>query len=192
MITLIVGLGNPGAKYKGTRHNVGAQFVEMLADNFKIQLKTEAKFWGQTGRVNVDGKELWLLKPNTFMNESGKSVAAFHSFYKLDALSILVAHDDLDIPTGLARYKIGGGHGGHNGLRDIISSLGNESGFKRLRIGIGHPGDSSKVTNYVLNSPLASEKEEISNICKNAIETIPLLIDDQWDKALLNLHTKKR
>lgn len=192
MITLIVGLGNPGAKYKGTRHNVGAQFVEMLADNFKVQLKTEAKFWGQTGRVNVDGKELWLLKPNTFMNESGKSVAAFHSFYKLDALSILVAHDDLDIPTGLARYKIGGGHGGHNGLRDIISSLGNESGFKRLRIGIGHPGDSSKVTNYVLNSPLASEKEEILNICKNAIETIPLLIDDQWDKALLNLHTKKR
>ena len=192
MITLIVGLGNPGAKYKGTRHNVGAQFVEMLADNFKIQLKTEAKFWGQTGRVNVDGKELWLLKPNTFMNESGKSVAAFQSFYKLDALSILVAHDDLDIPFGVARYKIGGGHGGHNGLRDIISSLGNESGFKRLRIGIGHPGDSSKVTNYVLNSPLASEKEEISNICKNAIETIPLLIDDQWDKALLNLHTKIR
>ena len=192
MITLIVGLGNPGAKYKGTRHNVGAQFVEMLADNFKIQLKTEAKFWGQTGRVNVDGKELWLLKPNTFMNESGKSVAAFKSFYKLDALSILVAHDDLDIPSGVARYKIGGGHGGHNGLRDIISSLGNESGFKRLRIGIGHPGDSSKVTNYVLNSPLASEKEEILNICKNAIETIPLLIDDQWDKALLNLHTKIR
>ena len=192
MITLIVGLGNPGAKYKGTRHNVGAQFVEMLADNFKVQLKTEAKFWGQTGRVNVDGKELWLLKPNTFMNESGKSVAAFHSFYKLDTLSILVAHDDLDIPTGVARYKIGGGHGGHNGLRDIISSLGNESGFKRLRIGIGHPGDSSKVTNYVLNSPLASEKEEILNICKNAIETIPLLIDDQWDKALLNLHTKIR
>mgnify|MGYP001338183480 FL=1 len=192
MITLIVGLGNPGAKYKGTRHNVGAQFVEMLADNFKIQLKTEAKFWGQTGRVNVDGKELWLLKPNTFMNESGKSVAAFHSFYKLDTLSILVAHDDLDLPSGAARYKIGGGHGGHNGLRDIISSLGNESGFKRLRIGIGHPGDSSKVTNYVLNSPLASEKEEILNICKNAIETIPLLIDDQWDKALLNLHTKKR
>tara|TARA_B100001564_G_scaffold359952_1_gene384125 strand:+ start:1111 stop:1689 length:579 start_codon:yes stop_codon:yes gene_type:complete len=192
MITLIVGLGNPGAKYKGTRHNVGAQFVEMLADNFKIQLKTEAKFWGQTGRVNVDGKELWLLKPNTFMNESGKSVAAFQSFYKLDALSILVAHDDLDIPFGVARYKIGGGHGGHNGLRDIISSLGNESGFKRLRIGIGHPGDSSKVTNYVLNSPLASEKEGILNICKNAIETIPLLIDDQWDKALLNLHTKIR
>jgi len=192
MITLIVGLGNPGAKYKGTRHNVGAQFVEMLADNFKIQLKTEAKFWGETGRVNVDGKELWLLKPNTFMNESGKSVAAFHSFYKLDALSILVVHDDLDITSGVARYKIGGGHGGHNGLRDIISSLGNESGFKRLRIGIGHPGDSSKVTNYVLNSPLASEKEEILNICKNAIETIPLLIDDQWDKALLNLHTKKR
>jgi PTH1 family peptidyl-tRNA hydrolase len=192
MITLIVGLGNPGAKYKGTRHNVGAQFVEMLADNFKIQLKTEAKFWGQTGRVNVDGKELWLLKPNTFMNESGKSVAAFHSFYKLDALSILVVHDDLDITSGVARYKIGGGHGGHNGLRDIISSLGNESGFKRLRIGIGHPGDSSKVTNYVLNSPLSSEKEEILNICKNAIETIPLLIDDQWDKALLNLHTKKR
>ena len=192
MITLIVGLGNPGAKYKGTRHNVGAQFVEMLADNFKIQLKTEAKFWGQTGRANVDGKELWLLKPNTFMNESGKSVAAFQSFYKLDALSILVAHDDLDIPSGVARYKIGGGHGGHNGLRDIISSLGNESGFKRLRIGIGHPGDSSKVTNYVLNSPLASEKEGILNICKNAIETIPLLIDDQWDKALLNLHTKIR
>ena len=192
MITLIVGLGNPGAKYKSTRHNVGAQFVEMLADKFKIQLKTEAKFWGQTGRINVDGKELWLLKPNTFMNESGKSVAAFHSFYKLDTLSILVAHDDLDIPTGVARYKIGGGHGGHNGLRDIISSLGNESGFKRLRIGIGHPGDSSKVTNYVLNSPLASEKEEILNICKNAIETIPLLIDDQWDKALLNLHTKIR
>ena len=192
MITLIVGLGNPGAKYKGTRHNVGAQFVEMLADNFKIQLKTEAKFWGQTGRVNVDGKELWLLKPNTFMNESGKSVAAFHSFYKLDALSILVVHDDLDITSGVARYKIGGGHGGHNGLRDIISSLGNESGFKRLRIGIGHPGDSSKVTNYVLNSPLASEKEGILNICKNAIETIPLLIDDQWDKALLNLHTKIR
>ena len=126
------------------------------------------------------------------MNESGISVAGFHSFYKLDALSILVAHDDLDIPSGVARYKIGGGHGGHNGLRDIISSLGNESGFKRLRIVIGHPGNSSKVTNYVLNSPLASEKERIVNICKNAIETIPLLIDDQWDKALLNLHTKIR
>lgn len=192
MITLIVGLGNPGTKYKGTRHNVGAQFVELLADNLKIQLKTEAKFYGQTGKANVDGKELWLLNPNTFMNESGKSVAAFHNFYKLDPLSILVVHDDLDIPSGVARYKSDGGHGGHNGLRDIISSLGNKTSFKRLRIGIGHPGDSSKVTSYVLNSPLASEREAILNVFESAIETVPLLIDDQWDKALLNLHTKIR
>ena len=188
---LFVGLGNPGRNYAMNRHNIGFMAVDLLAYSRGFPAwQRKAASLQTIGQI--DENKIILLKPQNYMNKSGLPVAELARFYQIPDNNIFVFHDDLDLAAGRVRVKHGGGHGGHNGLRDIISSLGNESGFKRLRIGIGHPGDSSKVTNYVLNSPLASEKEEILNICKNAIETIPLLIDDQWDKALLNLHTKKR
>ena len=139
MITVIVGLGNPGDKYAGTRHNVGAAFTVAVAKSFNIKIQPSKKYFGQLGKGRIGDHELSLLVPDTFMNESGKSVSAFLNFYRIDPSSMLVVHDDLDLPVGTARYKDGGGHGGHNGLRDIITCLGNENSFKRLRIGIDHP-----------------------------------------------------
>ena len=152
-IKLIVGLGNPGSEYRGTRHNAGADFVEELARQCSTSLQGESKFFGLAGRVTLSGHDLRLLIPTTFMNRSGKAVAAMAGFFKIAPEEILVAHDELDIPPGTARFKQGGGHGGHNGLRDIVPALGNNKDFYRLRIGIGHPGHASKVTGYVLGAP---------------------------------------
>jgi PTH1 family peptidyl-tRNA hydrolase len=189
VITLIVGLGNPGAEYRDTRHNAGADFVEGLARQQGITLQPDAKFHGLAGRVTLSGHDLRLLIPTTFMNRSGKAVAAMAQFYKIPPEQILVAHDELDIPAGSARFKRGGGHGGHNGLRDIVPALGNSRDFYRLRIGIGHPGEASKVTGYVLGKPSPADRKRIDESIQEAIAALPLLLDGNDTKAMTRLHS---
>ena len=188
-IKLIVGLGNPGNEYRGTRHNAGADFVEELARQCNCSLQAESKFWGMTGRLTLSGHDLRLLIPTTFMNRSGKAVAAMAQFYKIAADEILVAHDELDIPAGTARFKRGGGHGGHNGLRDIVPSLGNDKNFYRLRIGIGHPGHASKVTGHVLGAPSQVDRSRIDASIDEAIAALPLLLNGDDTKAMTRLHS---
>ena len=188
-IKLIVGLGNPGSEYRGTRHNAGADFVEELARHCGTSLQGESKFFGLAGRVTLSGHDVRLLVPTTFMNRSGKAVAAICGFYKIAAGEILVAHDELDIPAGTARFKQGGGHGGHNGLRDIIPALANNKDFHRLRIGIGHPGDASRVTGYVLGAPSAQDRSRIDASIDEAIAALPLLLDGDATKAMTRLHS---
>ena len=188
-IKLIVGLGNPGAQYRGTRHNAGADFVEELARQCGSSLQPESKFFGLAGRVNLSGHDLRLLIPTTFMNRSGQAVAAMAQFFKIPPGEILVAHDELDIPPGTARFKRGGGHGGHNGLRDIVPALGNNKDFHRLRIGIGHPGHASKVTGYVLGAPSQVDRGRIDACIDEAIAALPLLLDGDDTKAMTRLHS---
>jgi len=188
-IKLIVGLGNPGNEYRGTRHNAGADFVEELARQCGVTLQPESKFFGLSGRATLSGHDLRLLIPTTFMNRSGQSVAAIAGFFKIAPESILVAHDELDIPPGTARFKQGGGHGGHNGLRDIIPALGNNKDFHRLRIGIGHPGHASKVTGYVLGAPSQVDRTRIDACIDEAIAALPLALDGDTTKAMTRLHS---
>lgn len=188
-IKLIVGLGNPGGEYRGSRHNAGADFVEALARHTGATLQPESKFFGETGRATLGGHDLRLLIPATFMNLSGKSVAAVAGFYKIEAAQMLIAHDELDIPPGAARFKRGGGHGGHNGLRDIIPALGNSPDFFRLRIGIGHPGSADRVTGYVLGRPSQQDRERIDASIEEAIAALPLLLDGDATKAMTRLHS---
>jgi PTH1 family peptidyl-tRNA hydrolase len=188
-IKLIVGLGNPGSEYRGTRHNAGADFVEQLARQCGCTLQAESRFFGMTGRLTLSGHDLRLLIPTTFMNRSGKAVAAMAQFYKIASDEILIAHDELDIPAGSARFKRGGGHGGHNGLRDIVPSLGNTKDFYRLRIGIGHPGHASKVTGYVLGAPSQVDRTRIDASIDEAIAALPLLLDGDSTRAMTQLHS---
>ena len=188
-IKLIVGLGNPGNEYRGTRHNAGADFVEQLAQQCGCTLQAESKFFGMTGRLTLSGHDLRLLIPTTFMNRSGKAVAAMAQFFKIASDEILIAHDELDIPAGSARFKRGGGHGGHNGLRDIVPSLGNNKDFYRLRIGIGHPGHASKVTGYVLGAPSQVDRTRIDASIDEAIAALPLLLGGDSTKAMTQLHS---
>lgn len=188
-IKLIVGLGNPGSEYRGTRHNAGADFVEALARHCGSSLQADSKFFGLTGRVSLAGHDVRLLVPTTFMNRSGKAVAAMATFYKVAPEEILVAHDELDIPPGTARFKQGGGHGGHNGLRDIVPALANNKAFHRLRIGIGHPGHASKVTGYVLGKPSQVDSTRIEASIDEAISALPLLLDGDATKAMTQLHS---
>ena len=188
-IKLIVGLGNPGSEYRGTRHNAGADFVEQLARQCGCTLQAESKFFGMTGRLTLSGHDLRLLIPTTFMNRSGKAVAAMAQFFKIASYEILIAHDELDIPAGSARFKRGGGHGGHNGLRDIVPSLGNNKDFYRLRIGIGHPGHASKVTGYVLGAPSQVDRTRIDASIDEAIAALPLLLGGDSTKAMTQLHS---
>lgn len=194
-IHLIVGLGNPGADYEHTRHNAGAWFILELAKTFHANLRHEAKFHGFHGTARIHGHECHLLIPTTFMNLSGQSVNAFASYYKIPANEILVAHDELDLPTSEIRIKFDGGHGGHNGLRDIIRHL-NTNQFHRLRIGIGHPGNSKDVTNYVLKNPGKSEREEIDAAMARANAVLPFMLEGEFQKAMMQLHsnatTKKK
>jgi len=182
-------LGNPGNEYRGTRHNAGADFVEELARRCGSSLQPESKFFGLTGRVTLSGHDLRLLIPTTFMNLSGKSVAAMVGFFKIAPENILIAYDELDIPPGSARFKQGGGLGGHNGLRDIVPALGNKQNFHRLRIGIGHPGHASKVTGYVLGAPSQADRERIDASIDAAIAALPLLLDGDSTKAMTRLHS---
>jgi len=188
-IKLIAGLGNPGSEYRGTRHNAGADFVEALARQSRAALQPESKFFGLTGRLTLAGHDLRLIIPTTFMNRCGKAVAAMANFYKIAPEQILIAHDELDIPAGSGRFKQGGGHGGHNGLRDIVPALGNNRDFFRLRIGIGHPGHASKVTGYVLSPPSQADRKRIDACIDEAIAALPLLLDGNTTRAMTHLHS---
>lgn len=190
-IKLIVGLGNPGREYEDTRHNAGAIFVEELARRFNAPLKEESKFFGLTARAMIDGHDVRLLVPTTFMNRSGQAVASLANFYKIAIEEILVAHDELDIDAGTARFKQGGGHGGHNGLRDIIAKCGNNKDFHRLRIGIGHPGSAKLVTGYVLNKAPAAEHQKMLDAIDESIRALPDALSGDWAKAMNYLHTFK-
>ena len=188
-IRLIVGLGNPGNKYDQTRHNAGFWFVDEIARQQGVLFRSESKFYGEVCRVTIDGQDVWLLKPTTFMNRSGQSVAAVAKFYKIPINEILVAHDELDIPAGDARWKLSGGHGGHNGLRDIIAHLGKD--YWRLRLGVDHPGDRNKVVDYVLSAPSRDDSIEITNAIDSAIDSLSFLVKGDGQKAMNQLHSKR-
>lgn len=188
-IKLIVGLGNPGAEYTHTRHNAGFWLIDELAWAWNARLKEEKKFFGEVARVTRPEGEIWLLKPNTFMNRSGQAVAALASFYKIKPEEILVVHDELDIPCGRIRFKLGGGNGGHNGLKDIQARLGTP-GFYRLRLGIDHPGDRNLVVGYVLNKPGAEDRQAIDDAIAKSIQGLPLVLSGQWEEATRFLHSK--
>jgi len=187
-IKLIVGLGNPGPQYEQTRHNAGAWYVNALAHDYSIPLQLETKFFGHVGRGMIGNSDCRLLIPNTFMNLSGKSVGALATFYKILPDEILVAHDELDIDPGTVKLKQSGGHGGHNGLRDIIRALANNRDFYRLRIGIGHPGNKSQVTNYVLGKAPANEQRAIDESIDEALRQTPDMINGEHDKVMQTMH----
>lgn len=188
-IRLVVGLGNPGAQYEDTRHNAGFWFVEQLARHYGAILQPEKKFFGHTARISVNGEDVRLLSPVTFMNRSGQAVGAIATFFKIPPQSILVVHDELDLPAGVGRLKLGGGHGGHNGLRDIIAALGNTRDFLRLRLGIGHPGNSREVVNYVLTRPSVADRQRINAVIDEAIRITPEALNGSRSKAVQELHT---
>ncbi len=189
-IKMIVGLGNPGPQYANTRHNAGAWLLEKVAQQANQTFKNESKFHGLCTRANISGQNVYLLIPTTYMNLSGQSVAALARFYKIPISEILVIHDEIDLPVGSARFKIGGGHGGHNGLRDIISRMSNEKNFHRLRIGVDHPGDSKKVANYLTEqTPSSKERALIDEAIDEAIKNLPLYIAGDSAKAMNQLHS---
>ncbi len=187
-IKLLVGLGNPGDKYQATRHNAGFWWVDQLAASTNSKLALDAKMFGHIAKLNPYA-DTWLLKPTTFMNASGKAVAALANYYKILPEQILVIHDELDLPPDTVKLKKGGGHGGHNGLKDIAAALGTVD-FWRLRLGIGHPGDRNEVINFVLKAPLKDEKTAIEQCIDKSIEVVPQLLKGDFEDAMLKLHTK--
>ncbi|QLQ31644.1 MAG: aminoacyl-tRNA hydrolase [Candidatus Thiothrix singaporensis] len=187
-IRLIVGLGNPGGQYDKTRHNAGFWFVDELARRYSGQFAAEKRFSGEVCKVQVGGNAVWLLKPMTFMNRSGLAVRQLADFYRIPLEQILVAHDELDIPAGDVRLKQGGGHGGHNGLRDCHAHLGAD--YWRLRLGIGHPGDRNKVVDYVLSRPSQDDEIVILRAIDAAAEQIGLILQGEMQKAMQALHTR--
>lgn len=187
-IKLIVGLGNPGPEHAATRHNAGFWWVDAFADAHRCAFRAEAKFHALAAKGVVDGREVFLLKPQTFMNVSGRAVGAIAQFYKIAPSEMLVVHDELDLPPGIVKLKLGGGHGGHNGLKDIIAHLGSRD-FWRLRIGIGHPGERADVSNYVLKAPRREEMELIADAMRRANETSPLMLAGKMEAAMLKLHS---
>jgi len=194
-IKLFVGLGNPGEKYEKTRHNAGFWFIDLIAAQTSSNLSVDAKMFGLTGKLNLEAKlnptqDKWLLKPTTFMNASGKAVAALANYYKITPAEILVAHDELDLPAGSVKLKFGGGHGGHNGLKDIHAALGTAD-YWRLRIGIDHPGDKNEVINYVLKAPTKQENDALQDSIHAAAGVMPFLLAGDFENAMLKLHTKK-
>jgi PTH1 family peptidyl-tRNA hydrolase len=188
-LELIVGLGNPGPQHDSNRHNAGVIFLHHLAKAYGGSLRGESKFFGEFGSINIDGRTVRLLVPTTFMNRSGKSVAAVCNFYKIDPANMLVAYDEIDFEVGVTRFKQGGGHGGHNGMRDIINALGGNRDFYRLRIGVGHPGHKSMVANYVLSDPSRSEADVIMRDIESAISVMPKAVNGDWEAAMRLLHT---
>jgi len=189
-IVMVVGLGNPGADYENTRHNAGALFVEALARAAGQTLRPEKKYHGLYARIQLQGLDLHLLNPTTFMNRSGLAIKALADFFKIQPQQILVAHDELDLPPGTAKLKKGGGHGGHNGLRDTIAHLGTND-FQRLRIGIGHPGDSRRVTGYVLGRLGKQETEELNAVIDEIMRVLPDAASGKLPAAMNRLHSFK-
>ncbi|HNU66830.1 MAG TPA: aminoacyl-tRNA hydrolase [Methylotenera sp.] len=188
-IRLFVGLGNPGDKYEKTRHNAGFWWIDAIAAQTNSRLTADAKMFGLVGKLNP-AQDKWLLKPTTFMNLSGKAVAALANYYKISPAEILVIHDELDLPAGSSKLKLGGGHGGHNGLKDIHAALGTAN-YWRLRIGIGHPGERNEVVNYVLKPPLKDEQAAIDESLFDSTKVLDLLVAGEFENAMLKLHTKK-
>jgi PTH1 family peptidyl-tRNA hydrolase len=189
MIRLIVGLGNPGPEYEATRHNAGFWFVDEVARRLSAPLAPERSYYGLAARVNVDGRPLWLLEPTTYMNVSGKSVAALARFFKIEPGEILVAHDELDLLPGQVRMKQGGSHAGHNGLKDIQAQLGSAD-FWRLRLGIGHPGVKAEVIDYVLRKPPAAERTEIEKSIEQACLGLDLLLAGEMERATMKINAR--
>jgi len=185
---LLVGLGNPGARYERTRHNAGFWFAEAAARRLNLHFRAEKKYQGRLAEGDWHGEKLRLLMPDTFMNHSGRSVGALAGFFKIPAERILVAHDEIDLPPGTVRLKTGGGHGGHNGLRDIVAQLGSP-GFTRLRIGVGHPGMADDVVDYVLNRPGKAEQADIEAAIDRACEVLPDILNGDIGRAMQVLHT---
>ena len=190
-IRLIVGLGNPGREYEATRHNAGFWWVDAVAAKKSATLKPEKKFHGLAARVAEGAHEIWLLEPDTFMNASGRAVGALAGFYKIAPDEILVVHDELDLSPGTVRLKKGGGHGGHNGLKDIIAHLGTPE-FWRLRLGIGHPGNRDAVVNFVLNAPQRGEQALIESAVDASLTALPQLLSGDFPAAMIKLHTKPK
>jgi peptidyl-tRNA hydrolase, PTH1 family len=190
MIKLFVGLGNPGPEYEATRHNAGFWWIDAFARELKVSLVPERGYHGLVARANVQGHTVWLLEPQTFMNLSGKSVAALARFYKIQPAEILVVHDELDVVPGEAKLKRGGGHAGHNGLRDIHAQLGSAD-YWRLRIGIGHPGVRAEVVNWVLKKPSPEQRTGIEDAIARSLKATPWLIGGEMDKATALIHTHK-
>lgn len=189
-IRLIVGLGNPGTEYENTRHNAGFWFVDQFLALHQGCVRAEGKFFGELGRLALpDDAQVWLLKPMTFMNVSGQAVAALSHFYKILPEEILVVHDELDLPPGIIRFKQGGGHGGHNGLKDIIARLGSPH-FWRLRLGIGHPGNRHDVIHFVLKPPRADERRAIDDAIDTALAVLPLALAHNMPEAMRRLHSQ--
>lgn len=188
---LIAGLCNPGRDYENTRHNAGEMYLRELARFYDASFKADAKFFGETAKIRIADEDVWLLIPHTFMNKSGQAVAALANFYKIAAEDILVAHDELDIPVGTGRLKQGGGHGGHNGLRDIIAKLGNNKNFWRLRIGIGHPGDAKLVTSWVLNKAPQAEFNLTNQLIDDAVRLTEGYIQGDIQNTQQKLHSIK-
>jgi PTH1 family peptidyl-tRNA hydrolase len=187
-IRLIVGLGNPGADYVDTRHNAGFWLIEQFAADQSLNFRFEKRYNADECKFKASGKDVYLLKPQTFMNRSGQAVATLARYYKISPEQILVMHDELDLPPGTNRIKQAGGHGGHNGLRDIVNHLGSRD-FFRVRIGIGHPGDASQVTNYVLHKPSVADLHAIETANRDTLAVMPQVIEGRIDKAMQALHT---
>lgn len=187
-LDLIVGIGNPGADYANTRHNAGVWFVERLAAKYSAHFKPEKKFFGRVALASIEGRDIRLLIPNTYMNESGKSVAALVNFYKLSPLSLLIAHDEIDFPSGKVRFKQGGGMAGHNGLKDISSRLAGTTDFNRLRLGVGHPGERNDVTGHVLGKVSKKDRDMIDTCIDESISALSLAIQGDWQAAMQRLH----
>ena len=190
MYKLLVGLGNPGPEYHDTRHNAGAWWLEAAAQALKAPLRPERSFFGRAARAQVGEHTLWLLEPSTFMNRSGQAVAALARFYKIEPPQILVAHDELDLQPGEVKLKRGGGHAGHNGLRDIHAQLGSAD-YWRLRIGIGHPGDKAEVVHWVLKKPAPEQRSAIEEAISRSLAALPELLAGQVERATAAIHTAK-
>ena len=187
-LRIIVGLGNPGPEHQVTRHNAGFWFVDLLARREKVEFRDYRKYSGETARVTIGGQEIILLKPTTYMNRSGLSIHQLSEFFKIPAAEILVAHDEMDLPVGSLRLKHGGGHGGHNGLRDTIAHVGED--FWRLRIGVGHPGNKAEVIDYVLTRPPKTEEDMILEAVSAAADCIPLLLEQGAERVMSKLHSR--
>ncbi|HVN43339.1 MAG TPA: aminoacyl-tRNA hydrolase [Steroidobacteraceae bacterium] len=186
-LQIIVGLGNPGPEHQLTRHNAGFWFVDALARSQAVQFRSHSRYQGEVAKVTVEGQELILLKPQTYMNRSGLAVRSLIDYVKAPLSEVLVVHDELDLPPGTVRLKLGGGHGGHNGLRDVITHCGPD--FWRLRLGIGHPGEKSEVIDYVLQRAAASEEQAVVDSLGAALDALPVFLREGAEKAMQRLHT---
>lgn len=188
-LKLIVGLGNPGPQHRFNRHNVGAWFVDAICHQYSGELRSESRFHGNIGRITLAGQDVRLLFPTTYMNRSGLSVASLCHYFNIEPQQMLVAYDEIDFPVGTTRLKTGGGHGGHNGVRDIIAALGGVNGFHRLRIGVGHPGHKSQVAQYVLSNPSRDETIEIERNLAQALDVLPQVANGEMGAAMQQLHS---